>query len=137
MEYQMKTKITSHFQVVNVTKTLALSLLLGGCSSSLLSDGGSEPLALLPADDMKQGPGIFSRDKGAFFIIGGDKKEQKTVEEQIDKQNGSVTYYQKPVANMDLNETSKVLDDKIKQLEQDQRELELLKREVDKKIKTQ
>lgn len=98
MEYKMKTKIMSDFQVINAAKILTLTLLLSGCSSSLLSDGDSEPLALHPADDMKQGPGFFSRDKGAFFIIGGDKKEQKTVEKQIDKQNSSVTYYQKPVA---------------------------------------
>jgi prefoldin subunit 5 len=41
----------------------------------------------------------------------------------------------KSVSNMDLNETSQVLDDKIRQLQRDQMELELLKREVDKKLK--
>ena len=41
----------------------------------------------------------------------------------------------KSVSNMDLNETAKVLDDKIRQLQHDQMELELLKREVDKKLK--
>lgn len=133
----MKTETTSHFQAGNVAKILVLSLFMGGCSSSILSDGGGESFALLPADDMMQGPGIFSGKKGEFYIIGGDEKKQESVEKQNDKQNSSVTYYQKPVANMNLNETSKVLDDKIRQLEQDQKELELLKREVDKKIKAQ
>ena len=129
----MKSNNSNGFQVVNVAKIFTLTILLSGCSSSLLSSGGSESLALLPADDMKQGPGVFSGDNGAFFIMGGNKKKQEFVEEQ----KSSVTYYQKPVSNMDLNETSKVLNDKIKQLEKDKIELELLKREVDKKLNTQ
>ena len=129
----MKPNIKNDFKTINIIKILAVSLLLGGCSSSLLNSGDGEQITLLPADEMKQGPGIFSGEKGAFYIIDGNKKKQESVE----KQNSSVTFYQKPVANMNLNETSKVLDDKIRQLEQDQKELELLKREVDKKIKAE
>jgi hypothetical protein len=105
---------------------LVFSILVTACSSSLPI---SEPLE--SADDFKQGPGVFSGSKGAFYVVGGDKNKAEITE----KKNSSVTYYQKPVSKMDLNETSKVLDEKIKQLERDQMELELLKREVDKKLK--
>ena len=130
----MKNKIMNNFNLVNRITFIVITLSLGACSSSLLSGGGNtKPLSLQPADDMKQGPGIFSGDKGSFYIIGGDKNKQKSIE----KQNSSVTYYPKPIANMNLNETSKVLENKIRQLEKDQMELELLKREIDKKIKAQ
>lgn len=77
---------------------------------------------------MMQGPGLFSGEKDAFHIVGGDKKAnlQKVV---------APARTTKSVSNMDLNETAKVLDDKIRQLQRDQMELELLKREVDKKLK--
>ena len=108
-------------------KTLVLPFLLVGCSSSVLNNGQGESFALIPADEMMQGPGVFSGEKGAFYVIGGDKKAKpQTV--------NTVRPVTKSVSNMDLNETSKVLDDKIKQLQRDQMELELLKREVDKKL---
>ena len=40
----------------------------------------------------------------------------------------------KSVSSMDLNETSKVLDERIKQLQRDQMELESLKCEVNRKL---
>ena len=107
---------------------LVFPILITACSSLLPT---SEPLE--SADDFKQGPGFFSGAKGGFYALRDDKKQQ----EFVDQQNSSVTSYQKPVANMNLNETSKMLDDKIKQLEKDQIELELLKRAVDKKIQAQ
>ena len=119
---------TKSFHLPKLFAVLVFLMLLTACSSSFPT---GEPLE--SADDFKQGPGVFSGEKGAFYLVGGDKKKQESVE----KQNSSVTFYQKPVANMNLNETSKVLDDKIRQLEQDQKELELLKREVDKKIKAE
>ena len=122
----MKLNIKNNFKKISVIKILAVSVLLGGCSSSLLDNSEGEQFALLPADDMMQGPGIFSGEKGAFYIIDPDKKVEKPAVRN-----------QSSVSNMNLNETSKVLDDKIRQLEKDQLELELLKREVDKKIKTQ
>ena len=102
---------------------LIFSILVTACSSSLPR---SEPLE--SADDFKQGPGLFSGEKGGFYAVGGDKRaKQETV--------ASPTSSTKSVSDMDLNETSKVLDDKIRQLQRDQMELELLKREVDKKLK--
>ena len=59
--------------------------------------------------------------------MGGEKKPEA--------QAVSTTPATKSVSNMDLNETSKVLDEKIKQLQRDQMELELLKREIKKKLK--
>ncbi len=109
-------------------KTLVLPFLLVGCSSSILDNGQGESFALIPADEMMQGPGVFSGEKGAFYVIGGDKKAKP----QTVSTARPVT---RSVSNMDLNETSKVLDDKIKQLQRDQMELELLKREVDRKLK--
>ena len=126
-------KLTHQFNNMSVHLSklfiiLVYSILPTACSSSFPK---SEPLE--SADDFKQGPGYFSGAKGGFYAVGGDKK----IQEPVEQQNGSVTYYQKPVSKMDLNETSKVLDDKIKQLEKDQKELELLKQEVDRKLKAQ
>ena len=127
----MKSNIKNDFYKVNMLKILAVSFFLGGCSSSLLENGDSEQLALIPADEMKQGAGVFSGAKGAFYVIDPNKKtkQQNEVTPTTSNQNS--------VSNMNLNETSKVLDDKIKQLEKDQIELELLKRKVDKKIQAQ
>lgn len=115
---------------MNILKLLAISLLLGGCSSSLLNTGDSEPLALLPADDIKQGPGIFSGEKGGFFIVKASNKKPSEV-------TAETTDAKKSVSNMNLDKTSKILEDRIKQLEKDKLELELLKLQVDKKIQTQ
>ena len=123
----MKSTIKNGFFKVNILSILAVSFLLGGCSNTLLETGDSEPLALLPADDIKQGPGIFSGEKGGFFLVKDLNKKPTEAEETTPN----------TVSKMNLDETSKVLEDKIKQLEKDKLELELLKQQVDKKIQTQ
>ena len=95
---------------------LALPVLLSACSNSY--ERGD---TLVAADEMKEGPGIFSGQKGAFYLVGGEEKAPAS----------------KPVSKMNLDETSKVLDDKIEQLKRDQRDLEQLKLELNKKIQKQ
>ncbi len=90
-----------------------LSVFASACSSSY--ERGEK---LSAGDEMKSGPGIFSGDKGGFYLVGG---EEKVADE-------------KPVSKMNLSETSKVLDQKIEQLKQDQLELEALKRALNKKL---
>ena len=72
------------------------------------------------------GPGLFSGEKGAFYVVGGEQKPKA--------QTVGTAPTTKSVSNMDLNETSKVLDERIRQLQRDQMELELLKREINKKL---
>jgi hypothetical protein len=79
------------------------------------------------ADDMMAGPGLFSGDPDGFTIIGDKKKKANVVATPASSTPS--------VANMDMNQTSKDLEVKIRQLQRDQMELELLKREVDKKLK--
>ena len=109
---------------------LALTLLVAGCSSTLLNTGGSETLELLPADEIKQGPGVFSGEDGGFFFIKDLKKKPST-------EAAPTTTPSSSVDKMNLDETSRVLEDKIKQLEKDRIELELLKSQIDKKIQAQ
>ncbi len=106
---------------------LPFSFFLVACSSNLIYEKG-ETFALLPADEMMQGPGLFSGEKGAFYVVGGDKKvAPKTTVAAPAKAS-------KPISEMDLNETSEVLDERIRQLQRDQMELELLKRQINKKL---
>lgn len=126
----MKAKRSHVFQAVSIVKLLILSLLLSGCSGAVINHAEDESLALLPADDLKQGPGVFSGEKGAFYIIGGEKKPKPQTRNSVPSNTVSVK-------NKNLAETSDLLEDKIRQLEKDKIELELLKRQVDKKIRSQ
>ena len=94
----------------------SLPFVLSACSNAY--ERGD---TLVTGDEMKSGPGIFSGQKGVFYLVGGEEKASAT----------------KPVSKMNLDETSKVLDDKIEQLKRDQRELEQLKLELNKKIQNQ
>jgi len=49
-----------------------------------------------------EGSGLFSSEKGAFYVVGGEKKPKA--------QLVSATPATKSIENMDLDETSKVLD---------------------------
>ena len=126
--YQINNSNFSYVLVVAI-----IPFLIGSCSSTnATTTTAAETFELLPADEMKPGPGLFSGDKGGFVIVGGDKKSKS-----VAKNTSSITSPKstKSVSNMDLQETSNVLDEKIRQLERDQRELEQLKSEVDKKLK--
>ena len=90
----------------------ASPIFLSACSSSLQR---GEPL--IAADEMMDGPGIFSGKAGGFYLVGGNTD---TVEA-------------KPVNKMTLEETSLAIDNKIKQLNQDRIELERLKRQLKKR----
>jgi len=105
---------------------VAIPFVLSSCSSATTG----ETFELLPADEMKSGPGLFSGEKGGFVIIGKKDDESTTNSTTV-----AATRSTKSISNMDLQETSKVLDERIKQLERDQVELERLKSEVDKKLK--
>lgn len=112
---------------------VSIPFILGSCSSTATT---GETFELLPADEMKSGPGLFSGEKGGFVIIGGDKKKTTSATSNTTSVAPTgTTRSTKSIGNMDLQETSKVLDEKIKQLERDQAELEKLKSEVDKKLR--
>ena len=81
-----------------------------------------EPLGA-GADDEMPGPGIFSGESGVF-ILAGDSKQS---EQQIVPVN-------QDLSNQNLQTTLDLLNQKIKQLEQQQIELEKLKLEVNKKL---
>ena len=99
--------------------TLLFIAVMSGCVGTIEP---GEPLGA-GADNEMPGPGIFSGESGVF-IIGGDGKKSgqkiSTVKQDLSKQN--------------LQATSDLLDQKIKLLEQQQKELEQLKLEVRKKI---
>ena len=92
---------------------ITVPLFMTACSSFFER---GEPL--VAADEMKEGPGVFSGQKGGFYLVGGEEKV------------ASVT----PVSKMNYDETSKILDNKIEQLRNDQKELEELKRQLNKKL---
>ena len=78
---------------------------------------------LIPVGDEQPGPGLFSGESGEFKF--GSDANQPANEEPERKQE---------VDNLDLQQTSEILDQKIKELEQQKLELELLKLQVDKKL---
>ncbi len=86
---------------------------LSACSSSY-----ERGAPLVEADEMMEGPGVFSGDKGGFYIVGGKEKAVAS----------------KPVSTMSATETSKVIDERLEQLKRDQIELEALKKELNKKL---
>ncbi len=86
---------------------------LSACSSSY--EAGAP---LRAADDMMEGPGIFSGDKGGYYVTGGKEKVVAS----------------KSVSTMSASETSNMLDERIEQLKRDQIELETLKRDLNKKL---
>ena len=92
--------------------TIFVVSLLAGCSSAYEK---GEPL--VAADEMKAGSGIFSGEKGGFYLVGG---ENQSTTSSID--------------NISLDETSKLLQARINQLKKDQKELEVLKGQLDKKL---
>ncbi len=88
-------------------------ILLAGCSSAYQK---GEPL--VAADEMKAGPGIFSGEKGGFYLVGGETKNNTP-----------------PVSEMNRSDTLRAIDNRIKQLDRDKMELEQLKEAIDKKLK--
>ena len=93
------------------TIVLITSALLAGCSNSI-----KEGEAYLPNDEIKQGPGIFSGEQGAFYLVGGNSKNSSKA--------------QKPIAKMSTEEATQAIDKKIEQLNQDKIELEALKQQL-------
>jgi len=92
---------------------MATPVFLSACSSSIER---GEPL--VEADAMMEGPGVFSGDKGGFYIAGGKEKIVAS----------------KPVSTMSAAETSKVIDERLEQLKRDQIELEALKKQLNNKV---
>jgi len=111
------------FLALYVPSIAIITIIVAGCSSSTPKN---DPSFLYAGGDIMEGPGFFTGEKGAFYVVGGEKKPKA--------QAVSATPATKSIDTMDLNETSKVLDDRIKQLQRDQIELELLKREINKKL---
>ncbi|MEE8366022.1 MAG: hypothetical protein V3R76_09550 [Gammaproteobacteria bacterium] len=78
---------------------------------------------LIPVGDEQPGPGLFSGEDGEFKF--NRDNNPPTNENSGPKQE---------IDNLDLQETSELLAQKIKELEQQKKELELLKLKVDKKL---
>jgi len=78
---------------------------------------------LIPVGEETPGPGLFSGESGEFKY--GSEASQPANENPEPKQE---------VEDLDLQQTSEMLDQKIKELEQQRIELELLKLQVDKKL---
>ena len=104
-------KTSLRYQLIIVL--LIFPVFMSACSSSY--ERGSY---LTTGDEMKEGPGIFSGESGGFYLVGGDNKKVAT----------------RSISEMNLNETSKILDRKIEQLKRDQMELEVLKRNLNEKL---
>ena len=111
------------FLFLYVPSIAIISIIVAGCSGSTPKNGSSFSHT---GGDIMEGSGLFTGEKGAFYVVGGEKKPKA--------QTVNATPATKSIDAMDLNETSKVLDNKIKQLQRDQIELELLKREINKKL---
>lgn len=70
-----------------------------------------------------QGSGFFSGKQGGFYLLSNDTDKPKLEIKQS-----------KSVDKMSLEETSQVLNQKIQNLEKDKIELEILKKQIDKKL---
>ena len=93
----------------NATIILVTSAILIGCSSNT-----RESEAYIANDEIKQGPGIFTGDKGAFYLVGGENTRKAT----------------KPVNKMSNEEATQAINQKLEQLNQDRIELEALKQQL-------
>lgn len=109
------TSLRNKMTLITVTIILTVPLFLSACSSSY--ERGDK---LVAADEMKEGPGIFSGKKGAFYLVGGESKT--TNPESLKKMN--------------REETNRAIDDKLKQLDQDRHELEQLKEALNNQTKS-
>jgi len=87
-----------------------MTIFLTACTSSL--EKGN---TLIAADEMKQGPGVFSGKQGAFYLAEGGKSKTSTP---------------KPASKISFEETSITIDKKIEQLDKDRKELERLKHQI-------
>lgn len=113
-------------RVLKYSGVIGISIFTIACSSSIPQSDSPE---LLPADSMMQGPGVFTGDNGAYSALESKKR----------KQTVSVKPSPTPTTldNKDLKQTSDILEEKIRQSQRNTIELELLKRQVDQKLKTQ
>ena len=78
---------------------------------------------LIPVGEETPGPGLFSGESGEFKYSrdnNASANENPEPKQEVD--------------DLDLQQTSEMLDQKIKELEQQRIELELLKLQVDKKL---
>ncbi|GAA0422216.1 hypothetical protein GCM10009133_33470 [Cocleimonas flava] len=105
----------------------SLSILTIACSSSSSSFDSPE---LLPADSMMQGPGLFSGNKGSY-----DALEAKKPSSVVEARSSSTSTMPSLLAGKDLQQTSALLEEKIKQSQRNTIELDLLKRQVDEKLR--
>lgn len=134
LEYRNLKHLTDAIQKPIMLKTIKLlsivsiSILTVACSSSTSQIDSFE---LLPADSIKQGPGVFSGNNGSYTAI-GTKKPSKVA--KIKPASTALTT--SSLEGKDLQQTSELLNEKIKQSQRNTIELELLKRQVDAKLKT-
>lgn len=113
MRQQIFLRKNIHLSSLAVIAMIASPVFLSACSSSY-----ERGAPLVAADEMMEGPGVFSGEKGGFYIVGGEEKVVAS----------------KSVSTMNVTETSKVIDEKIEQLKRDQIELEALKKELYRKV---
>ena len=99
-------------KIIKYSFLVALLTSVVGCSSYVVNEGE----AYTPNDEISEGPGIFSGNKGAFFLVGNNNTDSKPSK----KINST-------------EETISVINQKIEQLDKDKVELEMLKRRLNNK----
>ncbi len=105
-------------QLLFTRAMMIIPVFLGACSSSNISPQANHPAESPVGSDIMEGPGLFSGDKGAFYVVGGKDKATAS----------------KSVSSLSAKETSKIIDQKLEQLKQDQIELEALKKQLNNKV---
>ena len=114
-------KIKNITPVFTKLRYLIASALILISTATCQSIEPGEPL--IPAGDEMPGPGLFSGESGEFKFNSNVSQPANESTELIQE-----------VENLDLLETSKILEQKIKELEKQKKELELLMLKVDEKL---
>jgi hypothetical protein len=126
--------LTLSMKLLSIASLSILTIACSSSSSSLPSNLSSsfDSPELLPADSMMQGPGLFSGNKGSY-----DALEAKKPSSVVEAKSASTSTSTMPssLAGKDLQQTSALLEEKIKQSQRNTIELELLKRQVDEKLR--
>jgi len=101
-------------QIKSKSSTLRNATIILIASSALISCSSNtrESEAYIANDEIKQGPGIFTGDKGAFYLVGGENTRKAS----------------KPVNKMSNEEATQAINQKLEQLNRDRVELEALRK---------
>lgn len=105
------------------------SLLLSACSGIQTGEVLDEQSGRYAAES---GSGFFSGQKGGWTLGGSKAKKESSNATAVSANTQTQT--PKSLDGQTLQQTSETLEDRIQRLERDKIELELLKREIDKKL---